>query len=238
LKKLQVTSDAGQNRLYFTIAGRINKKELNSFYTEVRFCVEALKPGFSVISDFSDCQLVFLNIIPTFRNIMRYLVTNMVGEIIGVMNKNSLFFKQVQLASMFQGYRPIYASSREEAEAMLANAVPRNGIRFSLHRKAIDYLGDNIEGNGYIQNISISGCSVKHVSALPAVDEEIQITTTFTAQDNMQDSFTIKGRIVRVEDNGFAVEFTDFDNTRKEQLWKYLVDESQCDIGQVGEILP
>ena len=112
MKKLLVTSDAGKNRSYFTVSGKVSKKELNSFYTEVRFSVEGLKPGFSVISDFSDCQLVFLNIIPTFRNIMRYLVTNMVGEMIGIMNKNSLFYKQLQLASMFQEYTlPVFVLS-------------------------------------------------------------------------------------------------------------------------------
>ncbi len=230
MNKLTAVSDTEKNRLRFTVAGKITKKELNSFYTDIRFCIDELKPGFTVISDFSECQLVFLNIIPTFRKIMSYLLSNRAGEMIGVMHKNSLFYKQIQLATVFQGYHPIYASSLEEAEAKLANASQRNGLRFSLQRKAVDYTTDNIDGKGYILNISISGCAVQSASTLPSLEDEVQLTITFTAQDNSSDLFVIKARVIRVEDNNFAAEFTNLDNIRKEQLWEYLIYESQREI--------
>jgi len=230
LKKLTVISDPSKNRLYFTVAGKITKKELGSFYTDIRFCVDELKPGFNVISDFSECQLVFLNIIPTFRKIMSFLITNRAGEMIGIMYKNSLFFKQIQLATIFQGYRPIYVSSLEEAEKKLADLTQRNGLRFNFHRKKVDYLINNVEGKGFILNISTSGCAVKQASTQPSVDAEIQIIITLTTQNKSQEIFTIKAKVIRVEENSFAAEFTDLDNSRKEQLWEYLVDESQCEI--------
>ena len=229
-KTLTVVPNIGKNRLYFTVSGKVTKKELDSFYTDIRFGVGELKPGFNVISDFSNCQLVFLNIIPTFRKIMKYLVANEAGEMIGIMYKNSLFYKQVKLATIFQGYHPVYVSSLEEAEEKLANSIQRNGLRFSLYRKAVHYVTDNVEGEGYILNISTSGCAVKLASTQPSVDEEIQITIAFTAQDNSQETFTNKAIIVRVEDNSFAAQFTDLDNARKEQLWKFIVDESQREI--------
>ena len=231
MKKLTVVSSADKNRLYFTVAGKITKKDLDSFYTDVRFCVGDLKPGFGIISDFSDCQLVFLNIIPTFRKIMSYLVTNKAGEMVGVMRKNSLFYKQIQLATIFQGYRPIYASSLEKAEEKLTNSIPRNGLRFRLHRKAVEYIVANkAAGKGYLLNISTSGCAIKLASIQPSLDTEIQLTVIFTAQDNTSDEFVIKARVVRVEDSIFAAEFIDLDNTRKEQLWEYLIYESQREI--------
>lgn len=232
LKKLAVVSDSSKNRLYFTVAGKITKKEMDAFYTDIRFSVEELKSGFTVISDFSECQFVFLSIIPTFRKIMRYLITNGVGEMIGVMPEKSLFYRQIQLASLFQGYRPMYVSSLEEAEAKLEDTIQRDGLRFIFHRKAVDYITGDVEGKGYILNISTSGCAVKRASTQPSVEAEIKIVIAFTAQNDSQETFTLKARVVRVEETGFAVEFTDFDNSRKEQLWNCFVDESQRDISQ------
>ncbi len=158
---------------------------------------------------------------------MNYLITNGVGEMIGVMYKKSLFYRQVQLATIFQGYRPMYVSSIEEAEIQLANCRQRNGLRFNLQQKTVHYMTCTTEGTGYILNISTSGCAVNQTSTHPFIDEEIQITIVFTTQDQLQKTFTGKARIVRIEDDSFAAQFTDLDTTREEQLWKYIVDESQ-----------
>ena len=40
----------------------------------MRFCVPDLQPGFDVVSDLTKCGFAFLDIIPTFKNILNYFV--------------------------------------------------------------------------------------------------------------------------------------------------------------------
>lgn len=77
---LQVKPDINKNRLYLTISGKVTKKELDKLYTDLRFCVAELQPGFDALSDFSECKLGNLNGLPTFRKISIYLVENVYGR--------------------------------------------------------------------------------------------------------------------------------------------------------------
>ncbi len=87
---LKVKNNIKKNRLYFTFSGKPTKEEMDRLYTDVRFNVSDLKQGFDVISDFSKCELVHLNGIKTFIKIMNYLLVNGVGEVVRVINENSL----------------------------------------------------------------------------------------------------------------------------------------------------
>ena len=88
--KLKVDVDLNKNRLYFTIASKLIKSELDKFYTDLRFCVDDLQPNFDVIGDFSECDIMYLNSTPTFKNIMRYLITKRIREKIRVVKDNLL----------------------------------------------------------------------------------------------------------------------------------------------------
>ncbi|MBM9537604.1 hypothetical protein [Desulfobulbus alkaliphilus] len=82
--KVKAVADIAKNRLYLTLSGNIDAKALNVLYTDVRFCVADLQPGFIVIDDTSDCNLMYLSGLPIYKKIMDYLVVNKVGEIIRV----------------------------------------------------------------------------------------------------------------------------------------------------------
>ncbi len=228
---LKVVTNIGKNRLYFTISGKVTQKEVDSFYTEVRFCVADLEPGFDVISDFSECKLAHLGAIPTFRKIMGYLITSGVGEVVRVMPDKCIFCNQImQLAARSQGYNPICVFTLEEAEDILVNSVKRNGLRFHLHPLPIEYMMGNTKEEGRILNISTSGFAASSTTQHLSVGMELIIQFAFVQQEDSADIFKLKARIVRVKDDSFAAEFTDFDDNRKEQLWKCLVYESERDL--------
>ncbi len=231
MKNLKVVADIGKNRLYFTFAGKLFKKDMDKLYTDVRFCVADLQSGFDVISDFSECKLAYLNGIPTLRKIMNYLITNGVGDVVRVLPGKNLIYRQIiNLATRVQGYRPIYVSTLEEAEDKLANSIKRNGLRLHLHQLPVEYMIDDAQGKGHILNISTSGCAVVSATLKPSIDVELLLIITFMTQDAPSDVFEIKARVARVESDTFAAEFTDLDNDRKEKLWQCLVYESQREV--------
>ena len=51
---LKVKADIIENRLYFKFSGKAEKDDLDKLYTDVRFLVADLTPGFDVIKDFSE----------------------------------------------------------------------------------------------------------------------------------------------------------------------------------------
>jgi hypothetical protein len=113
-QRSKVTADLKRNRLYITLSCDPGKKVLEKIYTDVRFCVADLKPGFNVISDLSQCTLGHLNGIPTLRKIMSYLALNQPGEIVRITGKMSLIFKQlIRFTTRFQGYKPIYVTDQQ-----------------------------------------------------------------------------------------------------------------------------
>jgi PilZ domain len=225
---LKVTADIARNRLYFTIAGNLSKKDYEKLYTDVRFGVADLKPGFDVISDLRNCILGHLSGITTLQKIMNYLITSEVGEIVRVVEPDSLIFKQaVNLAAKVQGYKPVYVSSLEEAEALLAKAVKRNGLRFHLHRHEIVYKINGQEWQGRLVNISTSGCAVEAEQKQDLMNREVVLGLSFARQGQAPLLFDIQAQVVREEGNVFAVKFINLNSPEKEQLWECLLYEAQ-----------
>jgi hypothetical protein len=227
---LKIKVNIGKNRLYFTFSGRAVKEEMDKLYTDVRFSVADLRSGFDVISDFSECTLINLTGISTFRKIMNYLISNGVGEIVRIMNKNSIVYKQiVNLSSRICGYSPIYVSTLEEAEEKLEKTIKRNGIRFHVINLPVEYNGNDMKGKGNISNLSISGCAIESATLPVSVNENISIKVEFKDQDISPNEFEIKARVVRADDGGFAAQFKDIDNDKKDELWKCLIHETQLE---------
>jgi hypothetical protein len=229
---LKVKADISKNRLYFTIAGQTVKEDSDKLYTDVRFCVADLKPGFDVISDFSECNIGHLSGVPTFRKIMNFLITKEVGDVIRIINRKSLFFKQVlNLSSRICGYKPIYVSTLEEAEEKLEKSKKRNGIRFHVNHLPVEYIANDMNGKGNILDLSINGCAIEAATLSVSVDEEISIKIIFQQQDAPLDEFIVRASVVRTQgDNIFAVEFKDLDEKIKNQIWKSLIYETQREI--------
>jgi hypothetical protein len=118
---VKIRADIQKNTIYIKLTGNIRKKHLESLYTDIRFCVADLQPGFTVINDLSEATIGHLSGIATFKKIMAYLASCKVGAVIRIAGKSSLIIKQVmRISALIQGYTPIYASNMEEAERKLA----------------------------------------------------------------------------------------------------------------------
>ena len=161
---------------------------------------------------------------------MNYLISNNVGEIVRIVNRKSLLYRQIiNYSSIICGYRPIYVSSLEQAEKKLESSIRRNGIRFYINNLPIEYeLNNNIE-SGSIVNISTSGCCILSDGIQKKVNDEIILRIDFESvkQERNVDNFHIKSRIVRVNGDGFAMKFEELDDEHKDKLRNCLVDESQ-----------
>lgn len=118
--KAKVKTDIKKNRLYIFFDKDVKKNDVDQIYTDIRFGVADLKPGFSVINDLSNASIGHLNGASTFKKISDFLCSNEVGRVIRVMGGASLIFKQIsKLSSSISGYKPEYAETIEEAEQLL-----------------------------------------------------------------------------------------------------------------------
>ena len=226
----KVRIDIGKNRLYFTISGKAVKGDLDKLYTDVRFCVADLRPGFDVITDLSECTLGHLSGVTTFRKIMNYLITKEVGSVVRIIDGKSLIFKQVlNLSSRICGYKPIYVPNLKEAEAILENSIKRNGIRFNISKLPVEYIFEKMNGAGNIYNISTSGCAVESATLPVKTDTKISIKFEFR-EHAVKAEFVLESRVVRVDVNNFAVQFENLDNDQRGLLWKCLLEEAHREL--------
>jgi|SRR6056297_2841075 len=231
MKDAKIKVDVALNRLYITIGGKLSKQRLDELFTEVRFSVADLKPGFVLINNLSDCKIAALSGVLTFKRIMDYLALNGVGQVVRIVDKKSLVLRQLlNLTARMQRYKPIYVDSLEEAETTIKNIAHRDGLRFHLYQHSLEYMVNDVKGNGTILDISTSGCAVVSATIVPSIGDTVQTTFTFEDTDNLLSEFKIKARAIRAADDAFAVKFEDLESDGKEQLWKRLIYESQRDI--------
>lgn len=222
-----MTADRKKNRLHITLAANADKKELEKVYTDVRFCVADLRPGFGVITDLSACTLGHLNGVTVFRKIMAYLAANQAGEVVRVVGKMSVLFKQlIRMATTFQGYKPVYVDTLLEAEERFENAIRRNGLRFRMHQRLIDYNINEQDGQGYLVDISISGCAVQVATVSLAIKDEISLIIPLYQDHENISSFCLKAKVVRVEEKLFAAQFLDLDDAQRAHLNQCLACEA------------
>lgn len=231
VKKTSLSTSVKNNRLTLTLLGRVTKKDLESVYTDVRFSVADLRPGFSAIFDLSACQLIFLNGLTVFRRILMYLVTNGVNEVAQVMVGNRLISKQIiNFTLRMQGYRPIDASSLEEAESRLGNIVQRDGIRFHLHHVVAKVQQDEMVDDALIKDMSISGCALVSKTLRPSVEKPFLLQFVLLDKAGASREFRQQADLVRNADDLFAFRFLGVDDATKRDLWNCLVLESEREL--------
>lgn len=230
IQRSKVTADLKRNRLNITISSTVDKREMQKIYTDIRFCVADLKPGFDIVTDYSHCTLAHLSVIPTMQQIMEYLTNHQPGNVIRVVGKTSLIFKQMlRFINKFQSYTPVYVSTYEKAEEHLANLTKRNGLRFHIHGHQVKYTIDQEEGKGDLVDISISGCAVQGQTIPLATEQVISIVIPIDHGDDLPLSFTSAAKVVRVQDDQFAAQFLDLDERQNAQLYKWFAYEVRQD---------
>ncbi len=117
-----VSADIKRNRLFIKLRGDVPKKDAERIYTDIRFCVSDLKPGFAVINDLTEARIGHLSAIDTFKKITAYLAEKNVGPVVRVVGNAKIIFQQFSKLTMhINGYQPMYAKNMEEAEVLLAD---------------------------------------------------------------------------------------------------------------------
>lgn len=115
-----VSANIKKNILYITLQGVIPTKEAERIYTDIRFCVSDLEPGFAVITDLTQCRIGHVSAISTSRKIMHFLLEKKVGHVVRVIGQAKVIYLQLlKLSDKTLGYEPKYTASLEEAEILL-----------------------------------------------------------------------------------------------------------------------
>ena len=227
----KVTADLKKNRLCITIGTTATKAELNKVYTDIRFCVADLKPGFDVITDLSRCTLGHLNAIATFKKIMDYLVAQKVGRVIRVVGGTSITFRQLlALASRFHCYKPMYVATLEKAETLLQLPATPESLSFQLHRRLVDFAVGQAKGQGQLVDISTGGCTVQGAAEVVAKDKELALTFVLNRHKDDKASFTLNAKVVSVAEDRFTVDFLNLTEAEKEALYQCLIYEVRRDM--------
>lgn len=228
---LKVRVDIPRNRLYCSIAGKITGKDISGFYTDIRFGVADLKPGFDVVTDLTQCQLSHLAAIPTFRKIMHYLASKGVREVVRVVDRNSMVFRQaMNVTARFQGYKPVYVDTLNAADELLDQSNARNGLRFHLLKTQAVYETEDLSSDGRVLDISITGCAILTQTDIPAVGQKLRIKIALTVPKSEERVFELDAEVVRLISDGFAVTFTGYEDTTPKQLLDCLVYELKRDV--------
>lgn len=127
--KAKVRSDIKKNRLYIIFDIDVKKNDVEQIYTDIRFGVADLQPGFSVINDLSNASIGHLSGASTFKRISDFLCSKEVGRVIRVIGGSSLLFRQIsKLSDSISGYKPEYVESIEAAEQLLDNEMKSSEI--------------------------------------------------------------------------------------------------------------
>lgn len=127
--KSTVSANIRNKRLYITLKGIISKKEAERLYTDIRFCVSDLEPGFAVITDLTQCRIGHLSAIATYKKIMDFLLERQVGQIFRIVGQAKVIYLQIlKLSDKTQGYEPKYVATLEEAEAHLEKLIKTESV--------------------------------------------------------------------------------------------------------------
>lgn len=225
-KKSQVSADVKKNRLYITISVDPRREELEKVYTDVRFCVADLQPGFAVITDLRQCAIAHLNGLGIFRKIMKYLVTHHVGEVVRVVGKTSVLIKQlVRFTTVFPGYKVAYVGSLEEAEEWFASSPRRKAIRFAIERRQVEVRSRGESGSAMLIDISTGGCAIAEATIPLSCDDELTLVVRLHKGGEESLMFETAARIVREGDGVLALSFATLDDRQVEELYACLANE-------------
>ncbi|MBM9513354.1 PilZ domain-containing protein [Desulfogranum marinum] len=224
-------ADTNHNRLYIRIGRKLTKPDLDNLYTDIRFCVADLSPGFSVITDLSQCTIASLSGLPTFRKISNFLIDNQVGTVVRVMNDKSVVFRQfMNLTDRTQGYKPINVSTVDEAEKRLLEAEKRTAPRFRLYKQPVEIHKKDIQYTGVVIDISTGGCAIQTDTSLPELGDDLSIKIHFNDHEEFISEFNISAQVAKVMDDWFAVRFISLGEEVEKQLEQRLLHESKSDL--------
>jgi hypothetical protein len=226
LSKGKVRTDIKKNRLYIILPTSVNTRELERIYTEIRFGVADLQPGFDVVTDLSQCSIGHLSAVPVLRKITSFLVAHKVGRVVRIVGNMGLVLKQlIALSSKFHCYKPVYVLNMEEAEEELNFPSKPDGIQFQLHNKQLEYQLDGGNVQGEIVDISTGGCTIKGPTDQLSPKMKLTVIIDLRRKDATDAVYTLSSKVVWVHNDTFTVQFTDMDQNQKRQIYDSLTRE-------------
>jgi hypothetical protein len=219
--EVKATTDIGRNKLHLKISGDVDTNSLEKLYTDIRFCVCDIKPGFDVIVDTSQCNLLYVTSLPIYKKIIDYLISKKVGQVIRIVKDHSIIQNQFKnFTKKIQCYKASYAQDAEEAEEKLKIFKRRHEARFQLFGLTVEYRIQDVPGKGLLVDISTGGCAFELSTNPMPVDTEVILTLNFNEHDRLTSNFTINSKVVRISNGICAVQFLDLENDKKELLYQ------------------
>lgn len=223
-KKSKIQTSLSENTITLHFAKVLTKSGLEAIYTDIRFATADLQEGFNVISDFSETKLLYLNALGVFRKIFGFILSSESGEIVRVIQGNRIISRQLlNLSLRVPGYTPVYATSLEDAKSKFKKPKRRHGLRFNLLEHPVKIIIGEENHHGTITNISISGSAIFADSIAPEINSVVELAFELKDSKRQPNQFSIKSRVVRAEDNLFAVSFMDINESTRKKLWNCIV---------------
>ena len=222
--KMKVTINRDKNRLYCSWNGVVSKDDFERFFTEVRFAVSDLQPDFAVINDLTHCNCSALAGIPTFQQVMKYLVDQGMKDVVRIVVDKSLVFSQFSNLSLkTQGYVPVYVHSLEEADHFLDSQAQRHHIRLKMLDKEIKFeIGDNLY-TGTLKDLSLGGCAICSGETTPAQQGQcLEVYFSLAGKKAQIHNLTFSAMVIRTFDDGFAAVFSNPDDLTLKKLTECL----------------
>nr|WP_321467992.1 PilZ domain-containing protein [uncultured Desulfobulbus sp.] len=224
---VKVRADRKQNRLHITIAGKVDLHSLEQLYTDIRFCIAELNPGFEVINDLSRCQLIYITSLPTYKKIIDFLLSHNAGQIVRIVEEHAVSYKQIHsFTDQISCYQPLYVHSSQEAEQRLEEIRPRAGIRLKLRHLKLVYDSAVGSGEADINDISTSGCAVTKATLILPEQMDFEGFIAFPPHPPLIGHVQMKARVVRCSDTGFAAKFLDVSDEFREKLYQRFLHEA------------
>lgn len=99
-----------------------------------------------------------------------------------------------------------------------ATGSKRLSLRFNAGGYSARYKTEFEDGIGEIENISAGGCALRNINVNLALHERILLVI---ALDSSDEEVEIGAQVVRVDDTGVAVQFTDISEDTKQKIVKF-----------------
>lgn len=94
----------------------------------------------------------------------------------------------------------------------------RGALRFRCRKEPVAYKTAYEEGEGLLTNISTDGCAVEWATVTPEMHDKILLSIEL---ENGDSPIEAQARVVRVEENDFAVQFTLVEPETQSMIRKY-----------------
>lgn len=116
----KIKVDRERNRLYVNVCGTVSRSVMTELYTDIRFSVADLAPGFSVVSDLTACVTGALESLEVLNRVMEFLLDKDVKIVVRIVDGSRLISRQVRnFEKRGLTYTVLYVQSSEDAEEHL-----------------------------------------------------------------------------------------------------------------------